>query len=180
MTRDVTLEKLFIHPIVKKYVGRSGMAHAISVAEYAVDIAMELEVNVDLAAKAGFLHDIGHYKWYHKNGEWDYKKYKENDIHAIKGAARAHKLLVRCEENLVHAKEIALAILLHTDSYLPQGELQLSPLQTVVAEADKLDEEPGGKHHYRKINYSTALERIQKLDIKIDEYMEIKRLEQTS
>lgn len=180
MTRNVTLEKLFIHPIVKKYVSRSGMAHAISVAEYAVDIAKKMDVNVDLAAKAGFLHDIGHYKWYHQNGEWDYQMYKENDIHAIKGAARAHKLLVRCGENLVHAKEIALAILLHTDSYLPQGDLKLSPLQTVVAQADELDEEPGGKHHYRRIEYSSALSRIQQLDKRINQYMELKHFEQTS
>lgn len=170
--RNVTIEKLFIHPIVQKYVGRSGMEHAITVAEKAVDIAVEKNVNPDLAAKAGFLHDIGHYKWY-QNGKWNFELYKENDIHAIKGAERAHKLLVRCDENLQDAKEIALAILLHTDSYLPDGELHLRPLQKIVTEADTSDEETGGAHHYREIDYQTALYRVQRLDEKIDEFMKM-------
>ncbi|GGM40678.1 putative phosphohydrolase YueE [Paraliobacillus quinghaiensis] len=168
--RHVTMEKLFVHPIVQKYVGRSGMAHAIAVAEKAVDIAIKKNVNPDLAAKAGLLHDIGHYKWY-QNGEWNFELYKENDIHAIKGAERAHKLLVRCEENLQDAKEVALAILLHTDSYLPEGELQLRPLQQIVAEADTADEEVGGAHHYRQIDYDIALKRIRDLDAKIESLM---------
>lgn len=180
MARNVTLEKLFIHPIVQKYVGRSGMAHAISVAEKAFDIAIKMNVNPDLAVKAGLLHDIGHYKWYQQNGDWDYQTYRENDIHAIKGAARAHKLLARCGENLQDAKAIALAILLHTDSYLPEGNLQLNPLQTVVAKADEADEEYGGKHHYRRIDYSAALNRIQRLDSKIDNFIALNNLEQTS
>ncbi len=178
--RQVTLEKLYKHPIVQKYVNRSGMAHAIAVAEHAFDIATKTGVNPDLAAKAGFLHDIGHYKWYHENGEWDYQMYKRNDIHAIKGAARAHKLLVRLGEDLQDAKEIALAVLLHTDSYLPGGQLQLAPLQKVVAAADAADEEPGGNHHYRKIDYKTGLERVRILDKKIDRYLHSARLEQTS
>ncbi|RKQ32667.1 HD domain-containing protein [Oceanobacillus halophilus] len=176
--RKVTLEELFNHPIVQKYVGRSGVAHAISVAENAFEIAAETGVNPDLATKAGLLHDIGHYTWY-ENGEWNYQMYQENDIHAIKGAARAHKLLVRCGEDLQHAKAIALAVLLHTDSYLPEGQLQLSPLQRVVAKADEADEEPGGKHHYRQIDYPTALDRIQKLDAKINHFMVTVELEQT-
>lgn len=178
--RQVTLEKLFKHPIVQKYVKRSGMAHAISVAEHAFDIAVSRGVNPDLAAKAGLLHDIGHYKWYRENGEWDYQMYKRNDIHAIKGAARAHKLLVRCGEDLQNAKEITLAILLHTDSYLPGGQLQLTPLQRVVAIADEADEEPGGKHHYRKIDSNSALQRIIMLDKKIERYLTSADLEQTS
>lgn len=178
--RNVTLEKLFIHPIVQKYVKRSGMAHAIQVAENAFHFAVKYGVNPDLAAKAGLLHDIGHYKWYHSNGEWDYAKYKENDIHAIKGAARAHKLLVRCGEDLKNAKEIALAILFHTDSYLPEGKLRLTPLQKVVALADEADEEPGGMHHYREIDDQTALERIRKLDEKINHFFTEERYEQTS
>ncbi|MDL4841187.1 HD domain-containing protein [Aquibacillus rhizosphaerae] len=177
--RNVTLEKLFVHPIVQKYVGRSGIAHAISVAEKAFYIAKDTDENPDLAAKAGFLHDIGHYKWY-ENGEWNFELYKENDIHAIKGAARAHKLLVRCGEDLQDAKAIALAILLHTDSYLPEGKLELSPLQQIVARADEADEEPGGAHHYRIIDYQPALERIKRLDIKIDNLNESKNLEHTS
>ncbi|MRH43791.1 HD domain-containing protein [Aquibacillus halophilus] len=165
--RNVTLEKLFTHPIAQKYLGRSGIAHAITVAEKAYIIANSYKVDPDLAAKAGLLHDIGHYKWY-RNGEWDYESYKENDIHAIKGAARAHKLLIRSGENPQSAKTIALAILLHTDSYLPDGELQLNPLQLVVSLADEADEEPSGAHHYRTIDQFSALERIQRLDSLID------------
>ncbi|MDC3417134.1 HD domain-containing protein [Aquibacillus salsiterrae] len=177
--RKVTLEMLYTHPIVQKYVGRSGIAHAISVAERAFEIARHTSVNPDLAAKAGLLHDIGHYKWYSTNGEWDFDKYKQYDIHAIKGSARAHKLLVRCGEDLENAKAIALAILLHTDSYLPKGELELSPLQQVVTEADEADEEPNGAHHYRTINYQTGLDRIRALDERIDK-LPLKDLEQTS
>ncbi|WP_138419927.1 HD domain-containing protein [Aquibacillus sediminis] len=179
MNRKVTLENLFVHPIVQKYVGRSGMAHAIRVAEKAFHIAIKTNVNPDLAAKAGLLHDIGHYEWY-QNGKWDYQQYKQNDIHAIKGSARAHKLLVRCGEDLQPAKEIALAVLLHTDSYLPEGDLQLTPLQNVVAQADHADEEPGGNHHYRRIDEATALSRIQKLDLKINQHLLSHDLEQTS
>lgn len=181
MIRNVTLETLFKHSIVQKYVGRSGMAHAVAVAEKAFEIARESDVNPDLAVKAGFLHDIGHYEWY-QNGQWDYQLYKENDIHAIKGAERAHKLLVRCGENLPDAKAIALAILLHTDSYLPEGHLQLTPLQKVVTLADEADEEPGGNHHYRQISYNDALQRIQNLDVQIDQYQQKRqaRLKRTS
>ena len=55
----------------------------------------------------------------HKNGKWDYDLYRKNDIHAIKGAERAHKLLIRLGENPLKAKEIALAILLY--GLLPTG-----------------------------------------------------------
>lgn len=178
MSRKVTLEMLFKHPIVQKYVGRSGMAHAISVAERAFEISIKNNVDPDLATKAGLLHDIGHYEWY-QNGKWDYEMYKENDIHAIKGAARAHKLLVRLGEELQSAKQIALAILLHTDSYLPEGDLNLTPLQKVVAQADTDDEEPGGKHHYREIDYENALHRIKNLDRKVEQFF-FHELEKTS
>ncbi|MCT2536130.1 HD domain-containing protein [Aquibacillus koreensis] len=177
--RKVTLEKLYKHPIVQKYVGRSGMAHAIAVAEHAFYIATKNGVNPDIATKAGLLHDIGHYKWY-QDGKWDFELYRENDIHAIKGAARAHKLLVRSGEDMQIAKEIAVAILLHTDSYLPGGYLELSPLQQVVAEADEADEEPSGAHHYRTIEPTEALQRIIQLDIKIKRQLESNDLEQTS
>ncbi|GAA5416900.1 hypothetical protein Pryu01_01939 [Paraliobacillus ryukyuensis] len=169
--RKVTLTMLFDHPIVQKYVGRSGMAHAISVAERSVALAKEYGVSPDLAAKAGLLHDIGHYEWY-QDGEWDFDQYKENDIHAIKGAARAHKLLVRLGESLPEAKAVALAVLLHTDSYLPEGTLQLTPLQQLVAKADTDDEEPSGGHHYRSISSETARQRILHLDHKINLFME--------
>lgn len=164
--KRVTLEEIFIHPITQKYLQRSGIAHAVSVAEYAYLYAKQFDVDPDYAAKAGLLHDIGHYTWY-RNGQWDYDLYKENDIHAIKGASRAHKLLIRIGEDRQAAKEIAIAILLHTDSYLPTGQLELEPLQKVVAMADEADEERDGKHHYRKIDVETALERIRELDRKI-------------
>ncbi|RDW21197.1 HD domain-containing protein [Oceanobacillus chungangensis] len=159
----VTLEQVFTHPITQKYLNRSGIAHAIAVAEYAYIFAKRFDVNPDLATKAALLHDVGHYTWY-SDGEWDYDLYRENDIHAIKGASRAHKLLIRIGEDRHAAKEIAIAILLHTDSYLPKGELELNPLQRVVAMADEADEENGGNHHYKKIDDAAALERIRALD----------------
>lgn len=177
--RNVTLEELFLHPVTQKFVSRSGLDHAITVAEHAFRLAKTEGVDPDLATKAGLLHDIGHYHWY-KDGEWDFQLYKENDIHAIKGSARAHKLLVRSGENLQNAKEIALAILLHTDSYLPDGNLSLSPLQLVVAAADQADEQPGGAHHYRKVDQQTALRRIRSLDMQIEQYNQSKNVEQTS
>lgn len=166
--RTVTLIDLFTHPITQKYLHRSGISHAISVANHAYHLAVKYGVNPDLAAKAGLLHDIGHYEWY-KNGEWDYQQYIENDIHAIKGAERAHKLLIRLGENPRDAKKIALAILLHTDSYLPESEIKQSSLQKVVKQADEMDEEPGGKHHYRQISKELALQKIMILDKKIDD-----------
>ncbi|TXL61759.1 HD domain-containing protein [Cerasibacillus terrae] len=168
--RTVTLEDVFTHPTTQKYLRRSGIAHAIQVAENAYLISKRFKVNPDLATKAALLHDVGHYTWY-KNGQWDYNLYKENDIHAIKGANRAHKLLIEIGEEPRHAKEIAIAILLHTDSYLPDGYLHLNPLQQVVTLADEADEEVGGNHHYKQIDDTIALERIRVLDIKIDEVL---------
>ncbi|MUV38372.1 putative phosphohydrolase YueE [Lentibacillus sp. JNUCC-1] len=168
--RKVTLEEVFNHPVTQKYVGRSGMAHAISVAEYAYIFAGQYGVDPDRATKAALLHDVGHYTWY-REGEWDYELYKENDIHAIKGANRAHKLLVRIGEYPQAAKDIAIAILLHTDSYLPKGSLELNALQQVVALADEADEQKGGKHHYKTISHEAALERIRALDAAIDQKM---------
>ncbi|MGJ9459504.1 HD domain-containing protein [Oceanobacillus sp. CF4.6] len=165
--RKVTLEQVFTHPVTQKYLKRSGIAHAIAVAEYAYIFSGRFDVNPDHATKAALLHDIGHYTWY-RDGEWDYELYKENDIHAIKGASRAHKLLIRIGEDRQAAKEIAVAILLHTDSYLPKGELKLKPLQQVVSLADEADEENGGNHHYKQIEEYVALERIKALDKQID------------
>lgn len=161
--RTVTLTDVFTHPIAQKYLKRSGLAHAIATAYYAYHLALRYGVNPDLATKAALLHDIGHYTWY-KNGQWDYEQYKQNDIHAIKGAERAHKLLIRLGEHPQNAKEIALAILLHTDSYLPEGELKRNPLQAIVKWADEADEEPGGRHHYRTISDDLALKKIRQLD----------------
>lgn len=174
--RKVTLAQLYRHPIAQKYLHRSGMAHAIDVAERAVKIAIESGVNPDQAAKAGFLHDIGHYEWY-QEGTWDFDLYKENDIHAIKGAERSHKLLIRCGEEYKAAKAIALAVLLHTDSYLPEGELKLTPLQEVVAKADTSVEEANGAHHYRTITDQDAIKRIEQLDRQIDHALTTKNNE---
>ncbi|ARK31469.1 HD domain-containing protein [Halalkalibacter krulwichiae] len=168
--RHVTLVQLFDHPITQKYVKRSGMAHAVACAYHAFRLSQKYEVDPDLATKAAFLHDIGHYTWY-RDGKWDYALYKENDIHAIKGSERAHKLLIRLGEHPRTAKEIALAILLHTDSYLPDGYLKLNPLQHVVAMADSLDEEPGGEHHYRKISDERARKMLIRLDDQINSIM---------
>lgn len=125
--RNVTLMDVFTHPIAQKYLTRSGVAHAVACAYHAYRLAVRAGVDPDIATKAALLHDIGHYEWY-TDGEWDYEKYKQNDIHAIKGAERAHKLLIRLGEDRKAAKEIALAILLHTDSYLPEGDLDKNKL----------------------------------------------------
>lgn len=169
--RDVTLLDLYEHHIAQKYLKRSGMAHAIAVAFHAFHLARAHKVDVDMAAKAGFLHDIGHFTWY-RNGKWDYELYRKNDIHPIKGAERAHKLLIRLGENPVQAKATSLAILFHTDSFLPSNDIVRTPLQQVVKWADEKDEEEGGKHHYRKIDD----ERARKSIIKLDQMIEIELL----
>ncbi|WP_100399649.1 HD domain-containing protein [Bacillus sp. FJAT-44742] len=176
--RQVTLLQIFNHPIAQKYVKRAGLAHAISASYHAFRLSHEYGVNPDLAAKAAFLHDMGHYTWY-KNGEWDFNLYKENDIHAIKGAERAHKLLVRLGEDRRFAKEIALAILLHTDSYLPEADLNRSNLQRVVALADEMDEEPNGRHHYRRISEEKAYEKLKQLDGMIEKALYERKLKES-
>lgn len=169
MKRIVTLLDIYNHPISQKYVRRSGMAHAISVAFHAFNLAKENGVSPDLAAKAGFLHDIGHYEWY-ENGKWDYQQYKNYDIHPIKGAERAHKLLVRLGEDKLSAKQIAHAILFHTESSLPQGSFELTGLQRVVNLADERDKQPGDQHHYRNIDKEKERSLIINLDKKLDEF----------
>ncbi|MGJ7921584.1 HD domain-containing protein [Neobacillus sp. LXY-4] len=168
--RDVKMADLFNHHIAQKYITRSGLVHAIAVAYHAFDLAKKANEDVDVAAKAGFLHDIGHYTWY-KDGKWDYQLYRQNDIHAIKGAERAHKLLIRCGENPIKAKEISLAILFHTDSFLPGGEVVRTPMQSIIKLADEMDEEPGGMHHYRQIDPTRAAKSLEILDQKIDHYL---------
>lgn len=97
--------------------------------------------------------------------------YKQYDIHAIKGAERAHKLLIRLGEEPKKAKDISLAILFHTDSFLPSNTIDRTPMQDVIKLADEKDEEVGGMHHYRTIDFERAKERIQHLDALIeDEY----------
>ncbi|ASN05580.1 HD domain-containing protein [Virgibacillus necropolis] len=165
--REVTLKDIYEHPITQKYVRRSGMGHAISVSYHAFHLAEEFNVNPDRAAKAGFLHDIGHYEWY-RDGKWDYQLYRDFDIHPIKGAERAHKLLVRLGEDKQAAKEISHAILFHTESAIPDGNFELKSLQKVVHLADEKDKQPGDSHHYRNIDRQKEVELIEKLDQKID------------
>ncbi|MFD1017951.1 HD domain-containing protein [Thalassobacillus hwangdonensis] len=160
----VSLIKIFKHRITQKYLRRSGIHHAISVAKLAVRLAEERGVDPEIAAKAALLHDMGHYEWY-RDGKWDYKEYRKHDIHAIKGAERAHKLLIRLGEDRLMAKEVSLAVLLHTDSYLPFSvEGQRTAVQQVVADADKMDEQPGGLHHYKEMEFDEALTHLKKLD----------------
>ncbi|MRG87831.1 HD domain-containing protein [Salinibacillus xinjiangensis] len=168
--RKVTLKMIYEHPITQKYVRRSGMAHAISVAYHAFRLAKDYDVNPDWAVKAGFLHDIGHYEWY-QDGEWDYSQYRNYDIHPIKGAERAHKLLVRLGEDKRAAKEISHAVLFHTDSALPEGNYELNSLQKVVHLADERDKQPGDFHHYRNINQEKEVRLIEELDQKIENYL---------
>lgn len=170
--RDVTLVDIFQHHIAQKFLTRSGLAHAIAVSYHAFRLAKENDVDVDIAAKAGLLHDMGHYTWY-RNGKWDYELYKQNDIHPIKGAERAHKLLIRLGENPIRAKTISLAILFHTDSFLPSNDIVRTPLQKIVKKADEMDEEPGGNHHYRVIDENRALESLIRLDRLIDDEMQV-------
>lgn len=168
--RNVTLTDIFELPFARKYLKRAGLAHAITVAEKAYDLASQEGVDKDLATKAALLHDIGHYTWY-RNGKWDFNLYKQNDIHAIKGAERAHKMLIRLGEDPEAAKEIAVAILFHTDSYF-KGTVQRTSLQEVVAMADEEDEEPNGNHHYKVIPEADAAQRLADLDEKINKHSE--------
>ena len=166
--RDVTLVQIFEHHIAQKYLNRSGLSHAIAVAYHAFHLAVKHNEDVDIAAKAGLMHDMGHFTWY-KNGNWDYELYRQNDIHPIKGAERAHKLLIRLGENPIKAKTISLAILFHTDSFLPSNDIQRTTLQQIIKWADEKDEEEGGKHHYRTIEYDRAKRSLMELDRMIDE-----------
>ncbi|MGR9050393.1 HD domain-containing protein [Halobacillus faecis] len=170
--KRVTLVDVFKHRITQKYLQRSGINHAVTVAGYAFDMAVKKGVDPDLATKSALLHDMGHYEWY-RDGKWDYDEYRKSDIHAIKGAERAHKLLIRLGEDRLVAKEVSVAVLLHTDSYLPFGlEQKRTPLQHVVAKADEKDEQPMGLHHYKQMDRSEALKRLHELDLKIEKFLE--------
>lgn len=170
--RYVTLMEIYNHRIAQKYLSRSGLAHAIACAYHAFKLAKQKNVSVDLATKAALLHDIGHYTWY-SNGKWDYDLYKQYDIHAVKGAERAHKLLIRLGENPVYAKDIAYAILFHTDSFIKDSFIKRTPLQEITKLADEMDEEKGGLHHYRKIADDRAVKMIGRLDSLVEKEMNI-------
>lgn len=165
--RTVTLKAILTHPEISKYLRRSGLQHAINVSYHAFKLSLKYNVDPDLATKAGLLHDIGHYNWY-TNGKWNFQMYRENDIHAIKGSARAHEYLIELGEEASRAKQIAIAILLHTDSYLPSDLNVRTPLQEITRLADECDEEPNGNHHYRKMTIESAYKKIILLDHKVD------------
>ncbi|MFZ0370935.1 MAG: HD domain-containing protein [Halobacillus sp.] len=170
--KRVTLVDVFKHRITQKYLQRSGIHHAVTVAGYAYDMAIESNVDPDLATKSALLHDMGHYEWY-RDGKWDYEEYRKHDIHAIKGAERAHKLLIRLGEDRLVAKEVSLAVLLHTDSYLPFSlESQRTDLQEVVRVADEKDEQPSGLHHYKQMDKSEAIQLLHHLDLKVEAALE--------
>ncbi|UKS55179.1 HD domain-containing protein [Exiguobacterium acetylicum] len=171
----LTLVTILDHPIAQKYLSRSGLNHAISVAERALTLATKRGLDADTATKAALLHDIGHYEWY-TDGTWNYDLYRQNDIHAIKGAERAHKLLIRLGEEPARAKEIALAVLLHTDSYLPPGAINRTPLQQLVHDADTLEEQPGGLHHYEKIDFEEAVRRLDAIDSVVHRFAHLPRI----
>ncbi|MBB6454827.1 uncharacterized protein HNQ94_003316 [Salirhabdus euzebyi] len=172
--RNVTLVEIFNHRITQKYLRRSGIHHAVKTTQYAYKLAIDYGVDVDMATKAALLHDIGHYEWY-REGKWDYDEYRKHDIHAIKGAERAHKLLIRLGEDRLAAKEITLAILLHTDSYLNFSVQDFrTPLQTVVATADEMDEQPKGLHHYNKMEVKEAITLLTEIDEKINQHYKSK------
>lgn len=168
--RQVTLVDLYTDSICRKHLPRAGIDHSVRVAELAVELAQQMGVNPDLAAKAGLLHDIGHGDFY-IDGVWNYSLYQRGDIHPIKGAERAHELLVLKGEDLAAAREIALAILFHSGStpIRPEGEPSL--LQRLLAAADDALEENHGEHHLRELPYREGLERIRRLDEKIDELL---------
>lgn len=165
--RLVTLEELLTDSVCRKHLPRAGVDHSIRVAEIAVDLSLELGVDPDKAAKAGLLHDIGHGD-FRVNGVWDYDLYAQGDIHPIKGAERAHELLVLKGEDPAVAREISLAILCHSGSTAIRPVGEPTPLQALVSLADDGDEEEHGTHHLRQIDWPRAIERIRRLDRRIE------------
>ncbi|MCK8826275.1 HD domain-containing protein [Natroniella acetigena] len=160
----VTLETLLTDSIAKKHLPKAGYCHAVNTAENAFELAIDRKICVDLATKAGLLHDIGHTNW-EKQGEWDYQSYNEFDIHTIKGAERAHELLIFKGESLGKARDIALAILFHSNSSPVNKNVKLTPLQQVVSDADDMDKQDGGSHHNVRISFAEALQRTRRLDM---------------
>jgi uncharacterized protein len=167
--RHVTLESLITDSVAKKHLPKAGYAHVVSATEYAFELAVKRKVCVDLATKATLLHDIGHTNW-ERHGEWDFESYNEFDIHTIKGAERAHELLILKGEDLGKAREIALAILFHSGSSPVSKNVKLTPLQKLVSDADDMDEQEDGAHHRVKIDFGEALQRIRRLDMLVHPY----------
>jgi len=167
----VTLVSLLTDSVALKHLRVAGFRHAVAAAEYAYDMARERDICPDLATKAALLHDIGHTSW-EKHGEWDFESYDYFDIHPIKGSERAHELLILKGEDLGKAREIALAILFHSGSSPINKNLQLTPFQKLVMEADDVDEEEGGEHHTDEIPLTAALQRLEVLDKKVARFIE--------
>lgn len=164
--RRVTLEELFTDSVCRKHLPRAGVDHSIRVAELAAEMARGMGVSPDHAAKAGLLHDIGHGD-FNTDGEWNLSLYRSTDIHPIKGAERAHELLVLKDEDPVVARAIALAILFHSGSTPIRPVGDPTPLQRLLSSADDDDEEGNGTHHRRTISYEEALERVRALDRRV-------------
>ncbi|GAB6137617.1 HD domain-containing protein [Halanaerobaculum tunisiense] len=166
----VTLETLLTDSVAKKHLPKAGYAHVVSTTENAFELAIDNGVCVDLATKAGLLHDIGHTSW-ESQGEWDYESYREFDIHTIKGAERAHELLTLKGEDLGKARDIALSILFHSSSSPVNKNVELTSLQEVISQADDLDKQEGGEHHQVKINFMEALQRVRRLDMLVHRHI---------
>lgn len=106
-------------------------------------MAIESNVDPDLATKSALLHDMGHYEWY-RDGKWDYEEYRKHDIHAIKGAERAHKLLIRLGRPTGGKRGIACCTSPHRQLSSLFLEAQRTELQEVVRVADeKMSSHPG-------------------------------------
>ncbi|ADL13109.1 HD domain-containing protein [Acetohalobium arabaticum] len=164
LTEHVTLETLITDSVAKKHLPQGGLRHAVITAENAFELANERQLCVDIATKAGLLHDIGHTTWEHQ-GEWDYESYNYYDIHTIKGAERAHELLIFKGEDLSKARTVALAILFHSDSSPISENVELTPLQQLVFDADDMDELKDKERHNLEIDFAEALERVRRLDM---------------
>jgi uncharacterized protein len=171
--RRVTLEELLMDSVCRKHLPKAGIDHSIRVAEIAFDMAVEHGVDTDLATKAGLLHDIGHGNFFNELGDWDYEAYSRGDIHPVKGAERAHELLVLKGEDMERAREVMEAILYHSGStsIRPDGRKR-TMLQAIIAAADDRDEQPDGRHHVRQIDWGQALERIRALDRRVEGHVD--------
>jgi uncharacterized protein len=51
-------------------------------------------------------------------------------------------------------------------------------LQAIIKLADEADEEPGGRHHYRKIDDALALKKVKQLDELVGKQLEQERLDE--
>ncbi|MGM0470688.1 MAG: HD domain-containing protein [Bacillota bacterium] len=164
LTEHVTLETLITDSVAKKHLPQGGLRHAVVTAENAFELANQRNLCPDIATKAGLLHDIGHTSW-ERQGEWDYESYNNYDIHTIKGAERAHELLVLKEEDPSKARKIALAILFHSASSPISDGVELTPVQQLVFDADDMDHLKDKERHTLEIDFAEALERVRRLDM---------------